>query len=253
MSLYTSKIKAEIFLQRKLEKAYSKRDYKNIEVIIKNFMYNNLYDFLKIKNKYLAFNLCFNYLYKIFEKNYLASLVKINTNNLLTRAKLDANLIINSPANILDGIHSYYNIKLRSNKNFTNISEEDNYSLFLYWAVDSAKSYDLKVIEQINEDLLNEINNTNEESKKRELKQQLFDIKELNQAIITANIIAYFANDKWNSQFLPTSRPAHISAHGQLRGKSGYFEVGGEKLSYPGDFENGSIGNVINCRCFLTR
>ena len=43
-------------------------------------------------------------------------------------------------------------------------------------------------------------------------------------------------------------RDDHRAANGQVVGINEQFEVGGEKLRYPGD-PMGSPGNTINCRC----
>lgn len=40
----------------------------------------------------------------------------------------------------------------------------------------------------------------------------------------------------------------HVSADGETVGINEMFEMTGEELEYPGD-ENGSPGNIINCRC----
>lgn len=45
-------------------------------------------------------------------------------------------------------------------------------------------------------------------------------------------------------------RDAHEKANGQRRPIGESFDVGGEKLRYPGD-PNGSAKNTINCRCVL--
>ena len=45
-------------------------------------------------------------------------------------------------------------------------------------------------------------------------------------------------------------RPAHISAHGQVRFMDNPFDIGGDKLGYPGDTSLGArVGNVAYCRC----
>ena len=44
------------------------------------------------------------------------------------------------------------------------------------------------------------------------------------------------------------SRDSHIAANNQIRDVDQPFDVGGEKLMYPGD-PSGSADNVINCRC----
>jgi hypothetical protein len=56
----------------------------------------------------------------------------------------------------------------------------------------------------------------------------------------------------WNSLLDGRERPAHHAAHGQTRPVDEPFEVGGELLRFPGDSSLGaSVGNTINCRCFL--
>ena len=55
---------------------------------------------------------------------------------------------------------------------------------------------------------------------------------------------------EWISALLPTTRPAHAAAHGQIVSKNGLFYVGGEYLRYPSDTSMGaSAGNTINCYC----
>lgn len=53
---------------------------------------------------------------------------------------------------------------------------------------------------------------------------------------------------KWISTSDERTRPEHVAANGQVVDYDKPFIVGGEELMYPGD-ENGSAGNVINCRC----
>lgn len=55
----------------------------------------------------------------------------------------------------------------------------------------------------------------------------------------------------WNTQEDSKVRDAHARANGQEAQVDKPFYVGGEKLMYPGDI-NGSAGNIINCRCYLT-
>jgi hypothetical protein len=47
------------------------------------------------------------------------------------------------------------------------------------------------------------------------------------------------------------TRDAHMDAHRQRRKLDQAFEVGGEALFYPGDSDNASPENWINCRCQL--
>ena len=51
----------------------------------------------------------------------------------------------------------------------------------------------------------------------------------------------------WTPVLGPRTRPAHLKANGQKRKKDKAFDVGGEKLLYPGD-PSGSPENIINCR-----
>lgn len=55
----------------------------------------------------------------------------------------------------------------------------------------------------------------------------------------------------WNSRKDSKVRDAHSRADGQEAQLDKPFYVGGERLMYPAD-PNGSAGNVINCRCYLT-
>lgn len=59
----------------------------------------------------------------------------------------------------------------------------------------------------------------------------------------------------WQATTRPPSsertRPAHLAADGQSVPLTQAFNVGGERLQYPGD-PAGSAGNVIQCRCALT-
>lgn len=55
---------------------------------------------------------------------------------------------------------------------------------------------------------------------------------------------------EWLAAF--NARPAHANASGQVRPLGKTFDVGGEKLMYPGDQTHGASGfNVINCRCVV--
>jgi len=55
---------------------------------------------------------------------------------------------------------------------------------------------------------------------------------------------------EWLAAF--NARPAHANASGQVRPLGRTFNVGGQKLMYPGDQTHGaSAWNVINCRCVV--
>ncbi len=56
---------------------------------------------------------------------------------------------------------------------------------------------------------------------------------------------------RWLWSGNPNGRIEHQIAHGQVRKVGVAFDVGGEKLMYPGD-PAGSPGNVINCGCVET-
>jgi len=56
--------------------------------------------------------------------------------------------------------------------------------------------------------------------------------------------------DVWVANLDERTRPAHISANGQIKNYNEKFFVGGEFLKYPAD-PNASMANTINCRCSL--
>ncbi len=55
----------------------------------------------------------------------------------------------------------------------------------------------------------------------------------------------------WISAADERVRPDHVAANGQTVGYDEPFMVGGEQLWFPGDRENGSPGNTIQCRCVV--
>jgi len=55
---------------------------------------------------------------------------------------------------------------------------------------------------------------------------------------------------EWISMRDDKVRDDHAEADGQTVGLDDFFLVGGEQLEYPGD-PNGSIENIINCRCIV--
>ena len=57
----------------------------------------------------------------------------------------------------------------------------------------------------------------------------------------------------WHTVIDSVTRPAHISANGQVVRNDVPFRVGGERLPAPGDSSLGaSPKNIINCRCIAT-
>ena len=55
----------------------------------------------------------------------------------------------------------------------------------------------------------------------------------------------------WISAADERVRPDHVAANGQTVGYDEPFIVGGEQLWFPGDRENGSPGQTIQCRCVV--
>jgi len=64
-----------------------------------------------------------------------------------------------------------------------------------------------------------------------------------------ANMTGLDLNKEWISTFDDRTREDHLDVDGQTVDKDAPFRVGGEELSYPADFVNGSPANTINCRC----
>lgn len=56
---------------------------------------------------------------------------------------------------------------------------------------------------------------------------------------------------EWVAAADERTRTAHAAADGQVVEMNMAFDVGGEKLMFPGD-SNGSAGNTINCRCAVS-
>lgn len=59
----------------------------------------------------------------------------------------------------------------------------------------------------------------------------------------------YKTQKRWIAVHDNRTRHAHLSADGQTVASDGFFTVGGEQMSFPGDPE-ASGANTINCRCF---
>ena len=53
---------------------------------------------------------------------------------------------------------------------------------------------------------------------------------------------------EWNASLDRRTRKDHRRADGQQRDKDGLFDVGGEKMKYPGD-RSGGPAQICNCRC----
>ncbi len=56
---------------------------------------------------------------------------------------------------------------------------------------------------------------------------------------------------KWNATNDARTRPDHRIAHGQIRGKDGFYRVGGERLRYPRD-PRANASQTVRCRCVET-
>ena len=56
---------------------------------------------------------------------------------------------------------------------------------------------------------------------------------------------------EWLSAFLPDSRPEHMAADGEKADIDGSWDIGGERLKFPGD-PGGSPGNICNCHCAVS-
>lgn len=58
---------------------------------------------------------------------------------------------------------------------------------------------------------------------------------------------------QWVATLDARTRPEHGHADGQVREAGEPFDVGGEKLLFPGDKSHGASGwNLYNCRCSKT-
>ncbi|MCK5617720.1 hypothetical protein KAR91_88465 [Candidatus Pacearchaeota archaeon] len=68
--------------------------------------------------------------------------------------------------------------------------------------------------------------------------------------VINGVAVAIAMKKVWDAILDDRTRPAHVSADGQVRGMGVPFIVAGEMLKVPGDTSLGaSAGNIINCRC----
>lgn len=73
----------------------------------------------------------------------------------------------------------------------------------------------------------------------------------INSTMSIADEVGLELEKVWNTTEDERTRMSHRFADGQKLGIKEPFTVQGESLEYPGD-QNGSAGNVINCRCFMT-
>lgn len=67
---------------------------------------------------------------------------------------------------------------------------------------------------------------------------------------ISGNFTEIEINKEWIAFRDGKERPSHGEANGKKVTKTAYFNIGGEKLLYPGDRSGGaSAFNLVNCRC----
>jgi hypothetical protein len=69
-------------------------------------------------------------------------------------------------------------------------------------------------------------------------------------AVESGKVSGFVMEKRWISALDNRTRDPHASTNGQRRPEKEAFNVGGERLMYPGD-PNGSAANVINCRCTI--
>lgn len=69
-------------------------------------------------------------------------------------------------------------------------------------------------------------------------------------ASIASGVVNYVIEKEWISGADGRTRMDHAYADSQKVLEHDSFNVGGERMKYPGD-PNGSAGNVINCRCTI--
>ena len=262
---------AEINLSAILLKNYIDKDFNTLEKLIKDFFKNDLPSIFKIKS-FNIYKEIIDIEWNKFQYVFLNSLKKLDDENLLSRAKLDANLLINMPTQILLTLDKVY----KNKSVFKTDTEEDDYliSLILLFPEISLidvnnKVYDNKKTIKLKEKDLDGVIVSSVGSKKKfkdyakkieENKNSVNALKEIdiayNDEVLGLNKLSAISkkilfNDVWQSSFLANSRQAHKNASGNKRNPDGYFIVGGERFRYCGDWSNASIGNVVNCRCYL--
>jgi hypothetical protein len=262
----TIKSIAEVELASILMQVYLTLNKPLIEKKIKEFLKKRLPELFKIPSYFIYQELVDIEFDKLYY-NFFKSLEKLNQTELLTRARLDTTLLINLPSNFLMAID-----KIKKNKNvFKSEEEEEDYSIGLILLfpeillVDSAsKKYNNQQLAKLKKNELNVVDKNKVDSKKKfkKYKKEVANnrtsgnkTKLVKDTSLTFNsIIAkkIFFKDVWICSFLANSRPAHKNANRQKRGVDGFFVVGGERFRYAGDWAFASVGNVINCRCYIS-
>lgn len=273
MDLTTEKIRAEIELQGILYENYFDKDFKNTEKLILDFLKNRLPIILNIKKMAIYDDIVeieFNKLYYVF----FESLKQLDDSNILSRIRVDSNLLINMPSNILVALN---NIKIKTKAFQKQDLEEEDYVvgllvLFPFLTnIYDGKDISTKEILKLSKEKINDLPKNSKNNKAKTIfkqyqndveknKNKVDDLKKIDNEVSKKKIdlirqgaitIKTIYNDTWQSSFQVNSRITHKNASGQKRNLDGYFIVGGERFRYAGDWSNASIGNVINCRCYI--
>lgn len=262
---------AEINLSSLLLKTYINEDFDNLEKLIKDFFKKDLPPIFKIKS-YDIYQEIINIEWNKIQYVFLKSLKNLNKDNLLSRAKLDANLLINMPTQILLTINKIYQNK----STFKSDTEEEGYLIGLILLLPETSLIDAKETIYDNKKIIN-LKEKDLEGKtlpiagsKKKFKEYAKKIEEnknsidnlkaidkaFNDEVLALNRLSVIAkkiffNDMWICSFLANSRESHKQASGSKRNSQGYFIVGGERFRFCGDWATASIGNVVNCRCYI--
>jgi SPP1 gp7 family putative phage head morphogenesis protein len=69
-------------------------------------------------------------------------------------------------------------------------------------------------------------------------------------AVQSGAVSGFVMQKRWISALDGRTRDPHAAANGQRANEKEPFNVGGERMMYPGD-PSASAGNVINCRCTI--
>lgn len=263
---------AEIKLSAVLLKMYIDKNFNNIDNVVKNFLKNELPQTFKIKS-YPIYQDIVDIEWNKIQYTFIKSLKRLNKDNLLTRARLDSNLLINMPSQILLTMHKIYSDKTT----FKDDREEEDYLIGLLLLFPSIKlvdvnkeTYSNKKIIKLKEKDIEAVSvvSTNNKKKFQEYKKKVEENKDsiealkkidtaYNEELLDLNKLSVvskkiFFNDVWQCSFLANSRQTHKNASGSKRNTEGYFIVGGQRFRYCGDWSNATIDNVINCRCYIT-